>query len=269
MRVAGLHVYPIKGCYRVEVDAADVEPWGLAGDRRWLVVDRDGRFLSQRELPALTQIRPVPAGPGRLVLRTPGCDADLDVAAPADGERVDVAIWRSRVKAARVGATADAWLSAALARDVRLVYLDDPTQRPVNPEHGRAGDRVSFADGYPLLLANAASLDALNAWLDEPVPMTRFRPNLVVDGAPAWVEDHWVGRRLRIGPVEFRVPKPCDRCVVTTTDQETGERGREPLRALGRYRRFPDGLMFAINLIPDGTGRIAVGDPVVPVTWGR
>lgn len=264
MRVTSLHMYPIKGCYRVDLASAQVEPWGLAGDRRWLLVDpATGVALTQRDLPVLTRIRPV-AAPGGLVVGTPG-QVDLDVAAPAGGARMAVEVWRSRLKAARAGAAADAWFSAAVGRDVALVYLDDPTQRGIDPGYGDAADRVSFADGYPVLLANEASLDALNAWSDEPVPMTRFRPNVVVSGARAWAEDDWIGRRLRIGGVTFRVPKPCARCVVTTTDQETGEKGREPLRALGRFRRYPAGLLFAVNLIPDGVGGIAVGDRVSAV----
>jgi uncharacterized protein len=261
MHVDSLYTYPIKGCHRVDAEVAEVEPWGLAGDRRWLLVDPPtGRGLTQRDLPGLARIRPIPTT-GGLILRTGGKD-DLVVAAPAGGERVDVEVWRNPLKAARAGAPADAWLSAALDRDVCLVHLDDPTQRPVDPAYGRPDDRVSFADGYPVLLANLASLDALNGWLDDPVPITRFRPNVVLGGATAWAEDGWIGGRLRIGAVEFRVPKPCDRCLVTTIDQETGIKGREPLMTLGRMRKFPGGLLFAVNLVPDGAGRIAVGDPV-------
>jgi uncharacterized protein YcbX len=261
MRVSSLHVYPVKSLHRVDVAAAAVEPWGLAGDRRWLVVEPDtGKFLTQRELPGMVLIRPEPTS-GGLILRTPG-RADLDVAAPVGGDRVEVSVWRSRVKAARAGAAADAWLSAALGNDVALVYLDDPTQRTLGPGYGEPGDRVNFADGYPALLANEASLDALNGWLAEPLPMTRFRPNVVVSGFPAWAEDGWIGRRVRLGTMTFRVPKACGRCVITTTDQETGERGREPLHTLATFRREGDGLMFAVNLIPDGIGSLAVGDPV-------
>jgi len=155
-----------------------------------------------------------------------------------------------------------------LDRKVRLVWLDDPTRRVVTQAYGEPGDRVSFADAFPLLLANTASLDALNGWLLEsgsvegPLPMARFRPNVVISGAPPWVEDDWTGRRIRVGEVTFRVVKPCGRCVVTTTDQETGERGHEPLRALARHRRVGQELRFATSLIPDGPGTIAVGDPV-------
>ncbi len=272
MRIAAIHTYPVKGCYRVDQDSAAVEPWGLAGDRRWLVIDPEtGRAITQRDIPALTQVRPEPltAG-GGLVLRTPGL-ADLTVIEPAGADLTQVSVWSFTGLAMLAGPAVDDWLSTALDRKVRLVWLDDPTRRKVNAEFARPGDTVSFADGYPMLLANLASLHALNDLIAEsgsvegPLPMTRFRPNIVMDDAPAWAEDVWTGGRVRIGEVTFRVPKPCDRCVVTTTDQETGERGREPLRTLARHRNVDQGLMFATNLIPDTPGRVAVGDPVEPL----
>ncbi|MFS8479962.1 MAG: MOSC domain-containing protein [Micromonosporaceae bacterium] len=266
MRIGALYTYPVKGCYRLEHDSVRVEPWGLAGDRRWLVVDPDGTAVTQRDVAGLGQIRPTPTA-GGLIVRAAG-RPDLTVPEPRDGEPTEVTVWGDVVRAASAGAVADDWFSEALDRKVRLVWLDDPTRRAVDPRYGLATDRVSFADGYPLLLANAASLDALNDWLAEdgspewPLPMTRFRPNVVVTGAPAWAEDDWVGGRIRIGEVTFRVPKACGRCVVTTTDQETGERGREPLRTLARYRNVDQKLLFAVNLIPDAPGHIRVGDPV-------
>ena len=173
-------------------------------------------------------------------------------------------VWSSTLLAAAAGPAADAWFSAYLGRPVRLVYLDDPTRRPVDPGYGRADDVVSFADGFPLLLTNASSLGELGRWLaqhgERPVPMARFRPSVVVTGAPPWAEDRW--HRVRIGAVLFRVVKPCGRCVVTTIDQVTGERGSQPLKMLGRRRRFGRQLVFGQNLIPDSGGVIRVGDPV-------
>jgi uncharacterized protein YcbX len=271
MRLASIHTYPIKSCHRIDHGDAVVEPWGLAGDRRWLVVEPDGTFITQRVTPSLALVQPSHTGQGGLVLRTPGMP-DLDVPAPADGALMPVKVWSSTVDATPAGAPADDWLSAVLDRKVRLVYLDDPTRRSPNQKYAAPEDRVSFADGYPVLLANAASLDAVNDWLaeagEEPVAMTRFRPNVVVSGAPAWAEDDWLGRRVRIGDVTLRAVKPCGRCVMTTIDQETAQRGRQPLRILGRHRHFPAGLLFGLNLIPDGNGisgsvgTIAVGDPV-------
>jgi MOSC domain-containing protein len=266
MQVASLHTYPVKGCHRIDHDGADVEPWGLAGDRRWLVVDdADGQSVTQREAPGLVALRPS-AMDGGLRLRAEGMP-DLDVPEP-DGDPVPVAVHRTKLVATPAGPAADTWFTSLLDRKVRLVWLDDPTRRPIGEQYAEPEDVVSFADAYPLLLTNAASLDALNGWLVEegspegPLPMTRFRPNIVVSGAGPWAEDGWLGRRLRIGAVTFRAAKPCDRCVVTTTDQETGERGHEPLRTLGKHRNVDQKLLFGTNLIPDGPGRVAVGDPV-------
>jgi hypothetical protein len=266
-RVASIHVYPMKACRAVNVDQAQVEPWGLAGDRRWLLVDPAGRFISQREEQTLALVTVGYADScGTIAVSAAGHPARF-VTPPSQAggaEMMDVTIWGEPVLAAAAGAQADAWFSGYLGHPVRLVYLDDPTRRPVDPEYGAAGDVVSFADGYPLLLTNASSLDALGDWLvesgDEPVPMTRFRPSVVVAGPDPWAEDAW--RRVRIGPVSFRVAKPCGRCVVTTIDQDTAERGREPLMMLGRRRRFGQELVFGQNLIPDTPGRITVGDPV-------
>lgn len=269
MQVQSLHTYPVKACYRLDHERVQVEPWGFQGDRRWMVVDAEtGKVVTQRERPGLTQVRPatVPAG---LVLRTTGMP-DLVVPEPVAGEHLEVSVWSFTGAAASAGPIADDWLSEALGRKVRLVWLDDPRRRAVNPQYAEPGDTVSFADGYPVLLANVASLAALNDWIvegdggEDPLPMTRFRPNVVIAGAPAWIEDGWVGGRVRIGELTFRVAKPCPRCVVTTTDQETGEKGREPLRALARHRNVDQDLNFAINLIPDGPGTLSLADVVRP-----
>lgn len=263
MRITALYTHPVKGGHRLEHERVVVEPWGLAGDRRWMLVDDDGVGITQRDEPRLTQLRARPR-PGGLVLSAPG-RPDLDVAEPVDQPDEFVRVFRSHEKLpARIAESG--WSSAFLGRPARLAWQADPNGRPI-AEAARDGDRVSLADGYPLLLANTASLDAVNDWLveagEEPVPMTRFRPNLVVAGAPAWAEDDWLGGRLRIGEVTFRAAKSCARCVVTTIDQETGERTGQPLKMLGRHRRYDDGLLFAINLIPDEPlGVLRVGDPV-------
>jgi uncharacterized protein YcbX len=274
MRLAAIHLYPVKACRRLEVQTALVEPWGLAGDRRWMIVDGDGVGLTQRELPRLATLRPRPVA-GGIVLRAAG-RPDLEVSEPADCEVVKVAVFSDKPRVpARVAAVADGWLGAALDRRARLVWLADPTLRLIpDSEHSEPGDRVSFADGFPLLLATTASLDTVNAALLEsgspqaPLPMTRFRPNLVVSGARAWQEEEWSGRRLRIGPAVLRVARPCPRCVVTTVDQETGEKGREPLRVLARIHNVGRRLLFGQNIVPDvaATGvnpaAVTVGDEV-------
>ncbi|MFY1668736.1 MOSC domain-containing protein [Plantactinospora sp. WMMB334] len=276
MRLVSLHTYPVKGCYRRDLDEARVEPWGLTGDRRWMIVDEDGIGVTQRQATGLVAIRPE-LRPGGLLLRAAG-RPELAVADPVDGDPVAVRVLSNLPPAPGrlTDPAADDWLSRLLDRKVRLVWLGDPTARPIPDSHlADPADRVSFADGYPLLLTNRASLDALNASLLEsgnveaPLPMTRFRPNVVVGGAVAWAEDDWTGRRLRIGPVTFRVAKPCGRCLVTTTDQETGVRGHEPLRTLARYRRINRQLVFGQNLVPvpapgssGPVGTLTVGDPV-------
>jgi uncharacterized protein len=263
IRLASIHIYPMKAARAVDLDESRVEPWGLAGDRRWLLVDEDGRFISQREVPWLARLV-VTCGPGHIRVSADGRTGLVIAQPPAGAALLKVSVWRSTLLAAAAGPEPDAWFSAYLGRPARLVYLDDPTRRPVDPEYGTDGDVVSFADGYPLLLTSAGSLGELGDWLaaarESPVPMTRFRPSVVVTGAPPWAEDRW--RRVRIGPVPFRVAKPCGRCVVTTTDQVTGERGRQPLMMLGRRRRFGPELVFGQNLIPDSGGVIRVGDPV-------
>jgi len=265
--LASIHLYPVKAMRAIDLGESRVEPWGLAGDRRWLVVDRTGRFVSQREEPGLARVVARYEGPGLAVtLSAPG-RAPITVRAPradAGAPLVPVSVWRSDLFAAAAGQAADDWLSGYLESPVRLVHLDDPLRRPVDQEYGAPGDTVSFADGYPLLLTNASSLDELGKWLaddgEEPVPMNRFRPSVVVAGTEPWEEDGW--RRIRIGAVAFRVAKPCGRCVVTTTDQATGERGSQPLKMLGRKRQFGQDLVFGQNLIPDERGVIRVGDPV-------
>ncbi len=265
MRIAGLHTYPVKGCHRLDHHEARVEPQGLAGDRRWIVVDPDGVGITQRDVTALSLLRVTPAC-GGLTLRAPGMP-DRYVPEPVGGPEVAVRMFRHKPPAPARVAEAGDWMTTFLQRPARLVWQADPAGRPVR-HHALDGDRVSFADGYPMLLTSTTSLSAVNDWLvqagEEPVPMTRFRPNIVLTGAAPWAEDDWPGRRLRIGDVTFRAAKPCDRCLVTTIDQDTGVKGRQPLHILGQYRRFPDGLLFGMNLIPEvppgGTPVLRLGD---------
>jgi uncharacterized protein len=267
-RLVSVHIYPLKSGRAVDLTESQVEPWGLAGDRRWLLVELDGKCVTQRPEPAMARIvvRYLPGADGSIAVSADGGPA-LTIPAPSGdrgAEMLWVTVWASKVLAAAAGEAADEWFSRFLGRPLRLVYLDDPTRRQVDPEFGRPDDRVSFADGYPLLLTTASSLEALGDWLvedgSEPVPMNRFRPSAVIAGTPAWAEDGW--HRVRIGPVAFRVAKSCGRCQITTTEQVTGERGREPLMMLGRRRRFGQQLVFGQNVIPEGLGTIRVGDEV-------
>lgn len=265
MHLSGLYLYPMKSCAPLPVESARIEPRGLQHDRRWMAVDGDGRFLTGRELPRLTLVRAVPDGDG-LSLQAPGMPA-LHVPAPDTDEVAPVVVWKSEVEARPCDAAADAWLSAFLDRPVRLVHMDAGVHRPIVHRsiasmQAQAGDEVSFADAFPLLLITRAALDGLNARLPRPVPMLRFRPNLVVDDAPAHAEDGW--SRIRIGGHEFDIGPPCVRCVFTTVDPARGERDPdgEPLRTLITYRRGESGVTFGRNLIPRSTGTLRVGDAV-------
>ncbi len=260
MHLAGLYLYPIKSSAPRAVETAVVEARGLQHDRRWMVVDADGRFLTGRQLPRLTLVRAQP-GPHGLSLDAPGMPS-LEVPFPLTGTTVPVSVWKSDIAARPTDASADAWLSGFLQQPVRLVHMDDGVVRPMTDVHSQAGDEVSFADAFPLLLVSQAALDGLNTRLARPVSMLQFRPNLVVDGVPAHAEDGW--KRIRVGDVEFDVAKACTRCVFTTVDPMRGERDPdgEPLRTLIGYRRTPDGVTFGQNLIPRSPGMVHVGDAV-------
>lgn len=263
--LSSLHIYPVKSCHRVDLEAATLEPWGLAGDRRWVVVDDTGLQRTQRRVPRMALITPSYTAEGRLLLRAPEMP-DLLLAPPtraAGAEAIAVTVWRYNGAAAWAGAEADAWLSKFLGSPSRLAYMDDTSVRPTNPAYSLSEDRVSFADGYPLLLTSTSSLEQLGSWISEmggePVPMTRFRPNVVIAGTRAWAEEGW--KRVRIGEQVFRVVKPCARCVMTTVDPERGEfTGQQPLRALRKFHRSGSDALFGMNLVPDTVGALRVGD---------
>jgi uncharacterized protein YcbX len=255
MQVSELHVFPVKSLAGVSPAVARVRFWGLEGDRRYMVVRPDGAFMTQREFPAMALIRPILLPQG-LRLEAEGRDP---VEVLPDGTPFEVVVWHDRVLASGCGPTADAWLSEALGTPCRLAYLDDPKRRKIAEAWRRGEESVSFADGFPVLLT---SLDDLNARLESPVRINRFRGNIVVRGAAPWAEDFW--GVMRIGKVRLRVAKPCARCLITTIEQETALRPdkAEPLRTLGVFRRDPGGVMFGQNLIPLEEGDIRVGDPV-------
>lgn len=265
--LGAVRIHPVKSLAACAVEEAAVEPWGLGGDRRWMLIDGAGRVVTQRQQPRMAVLSAQPLAGGGVALSGPGGEP-LRVEVPEPGRLLVAELHRSKVEVVEAAGAAHAWFSARLGAEVRLVHLDAPShRRPVDPAFGLQGETVSLADGFPLLLTTSASLDALNVLVamgdhpDEgPLPMDRFRPNVVVDGTAAWAEDDW--ERIAIGEVVFRVVKPCGRCVVTTTDQHTAERGREPLRTLARHRRAGKELLFGQNLIPEGTGVIRVGDPL-------
>ncbi len=258
LTLSALYRYPVKSLRGEAYGALEVGRSGLCGDRQWMVVDRAGRFVTQRQQPRMALVSTRLADDGTLHLAAPGMP-DLTVAS-GGAACTEVVVWGDRLEAALAGVEAHAWLSDFLALDCRLVRFAEDVSRAVDPAYAAAGDQVAFADGFPFLLISQASLDDLNARLERPVPMLRFRPNLVVEGCAPYAEDGW--RRIRIGDVGFRVAKPCSRCIIPTIDPATGERGREPLRTLMTYRRRDNKVFFGQNLVHDGGGRLTVGMPV-------
>jgi uncharacterized protein YcbX len=267
LELSAINRYPVKSCRGHSVQRVTVEPWGLSGDRRWLVVDDDGVAVTAREHPRMLLVTPAPRPDGGLELTSPDA-SPVSVDVPSADDLVRVRVWTSELVAAAASPAASAWFSKVIGKSVCLVYMDDPTRRHPNPAFALPSDLVSFADSYPLLIATEASLHSLNDWIadgpraDEgPLPMTRFRPNLVVAGTQPWEEDGW--RRIRVGDVLFRVVKGCDRCTMTLTDPDTAARGKEPIATLARYRRWDGETWFGMNIIPDTPGaEIAVGDEV-------
>jgi hypothetical protein len=263
MQLSQLYVYPIKSARGIALQEARLTPRGLEHDRRFMLVDDLFQFVTQRQLPQMTRLVPSIEG---AVLRVRWEQESLELPLlPDGGDALRVRVWRDTVQALDQGDAASAFFSAALERPVRLVYMPDATERQVDPSYADAGDQVSFADGFPYLVANEGTLADLNTQLEVPVPMQRFRPNLVVSGAPAYAEDGW--REISIGDARFALRKPCTRCLIITTDQETGERhAREPLKTLASYNTWQGKPVFAQNALWRAGERLQLGDPVAVLT---
>jgi uncharacterized protein YcbX len=260
LHLSSIVLYPLKSAAGIAPAAWEVDRFGLVHDRRWMVVDSSGRLVSQRTHPRLALVRPT-IHPDRLTLDAPDT-APLELALrPTGSVIVKATVWDDTCDAVWLGPRPAKWLSDVLGSPCELVYMPDATVRPANPAYAPDGIRVSFADAFPFLLISEESLADLNAKLARPLPMNRFRPNLVIAGGEPYVEDTL--ERFGAGGIAFRVVKPCDRCVVTTTDQETTERGVEPLRTLAMYRKVGGLVMFGQNVVHLGTGRLSVGAPLL------
>jgi uncharacterized protein YcbX len=269
MHVAQLHIYPVKSLRGLTVPRVEIDPLGSVGDRRFMVVDPEGSFLTQRTLARMALVGTA-IDEACLTLFSDGF-GDVRVRRTPDpvSPTVRVRVWKSEgLEAEDCGAEPAEWLSRVIGTRCRLVRIGAGFRRPVRPSAARPGDLVAFADAFPFLAVTRASLDDLNARIVEqggsPVPMDRFRPNIVVDGCTAFAEDAW--KRVRVGQAVFRIAGPCARCVVTTTDQVTGAREAEPLLTLATYRRDPTEtthVNFGQNLVNESkAGFIRVGDPV-------
>lgn len=265
MHVTGVFLYPVKSLRGFAVPAAEIDALGFVGDRRFLLVDANNQFLTQRTLPRMTLIETALTATD-LVLRAPhGGSCAVPLRAPAPAEILSVRIWKSEgLLAEDCGVEVAVWLSDFLRHPCRLVRIGEEFRRPVLKAKAQPGDIVNFADACPFMILSEASLNDLNARLDTPLPLNRFRPSFMVDGCEAFAEDTWT--RFRIGAVNFRSAGPCIRCMITTTNQRTAERGKEPLRTLASYRREPPDstdVKFGQNIIHETkSGTVRVGDAV-------
>jgi uncharacterized protein len=269
LTLTALHRFPVKSCRGGALTEAAVEPWGLQGDRRWMLVDDSGETVTAREHPRMLLLSPALRRDGGLDVVAPDLPA-LTVPFPSSADLVPVTVFgRAPFLASLAEPAAHAWFSKLLGESIRLVYAADPTRRHANPDFAGPGTAMAFQDGYPLHVTTTASLDQLNAWIaagpkaDEGnLPMIRFRPNVVVSGdLEPWDEDGW--RRVRIGAAFFRSVKGCDRCAIPTTDHLSAQRFKEPTYTLAQYRRFDGAVWFGMNLVPENPGALLrVGDEV-------
>lgn len=262
LRVSALYIYPIKSCGGIALERAHVERRGLQFDRRYMLVDANGRFLTQRQTPRLALFATAIEG-ARLRVTGPDGASLLLPLQPAFASSIPVKVWRSRLEAQLADADVNAWFSERLERVVQLVYMADHQHRAVSSRRATASDdEVSFADGAPILLTSEGSLADLNARLSRPVSMLRFRPNIVVDAREPFCEDTW--NRIRIAGTQLEVAWACARCTMTTVDPRTGrcDDDGEPLATLRAYRRDGPGIFFGQNLLTRGAGVVSLGDIV-------
>jgi uncharacterized protein YcbX len=267
-RVDSLWRYPVKSLGGERVASAQVEARGLRHDRRWMLTGEDGVFLTQRADPELTRFAVRASDGGLTLLDTPTGEHLRVGVPPPEAREVEARVWSDALRLRRAAAGAEAWISRHLGKPVWLVYQHDAAIRPLEEAVAEPGEHVSLSDGAPILVVGTASLRELNRRLAErgeaPVPMDRFRANIVVRTQTPFAEDTW--ERVQIGPVRIRLTHPCKRCAVITTDQQTGERFKEPLRTLATFRKQGSGVMFGMNAVAETLGAIHEGDYVAVIS---
>ncbi|VAW91456.1 Flavodoxin reductases (ferredoxin-NADPH reductases) family 1 [hydrothermal vent metagenome] len=263
IHISELAIYPVKSFSQISLLKSQVDNFGLTNDRRWMVIDQNGRFITQRQQSRMCLIKVslifTNLQTSAIQLSAPGM-LDITVKLDSTNDVTKVTVWQDQCNALDCGSAIANWLSEFLSVQCRLVYFADEEIRQVDSTFAQKNDRTAFSDGFPILLISQASLDALNSKLDVAIPMKRFRPNLVVSGCNAFEEDKW--KLLRIGDMLLRVVKPCSRCVIPSIDTETGERGEEPTKTLLTFRRRDHKIFFGQNVIANSTGHLAVGDTV-------
>lgn len=266
MHISEINIYPIKSLKGISLDSAVVEESGLQYDRRWMLTTSDGMFFTQREFPKMATISVWVEDDGLGAAADRFGDVFIPLK-PDTGNKQQVTIWQSVCEGEVYGGALNEWFSDVIGTDCQLVYMPDDTRRSINPRFDRGDEVVSFADGYPLMVIGEGSLADLNSRLDAPLPMNRFRPNLVVSGSEAFAEDDWT--RIRIGDSIFRSTKPCERCVTTTVDQLRGEfDGKEPLRTLATYRMAKDVIPGKFDDLGVGANAVLFGQNLVAETAG-
>ncbi|WP_439489271.1 MOSC domain-containing protein [Algoriphagus sp.] len=258
LSIQSLYVYPIKSLAGVSLSQAKVEEQGFELDRRWMLVDEEGRFLSQRTLAGMATIK-VEIGDHSLDVFVSSRPEDrIRVPLHAVGEEISVKVWDDEILARLVDPQIDAWFSQKLGVNARLVYMFSPKARKVDPRYAVNDESVSFADGMPYLIIGEESLNDLNSRLEFPVSMDRFRPNIVFSGGTPFQEDSF--QRIKIGEIDFQLVKPCARCVMITVDQQSGSKGKEPLKTLATYRTKNKKIYFGQNMVALSSGKLRVGD---------
>jgi uncharacterized protein YcbX len=261
MVLSEIWIYPVKSLGGIRLKASEVEENGLRFDRRWMIVDENGVFLTQRVITKMALIKVGLSMHGLVLANRKDPLNELIIPFdPITAEPVAVSVWDDTVEAVTVSDEANAWLSSQLNKNVRIVMMPESTRRPADPRYAKHGEAVSFADGFPFLLISQGSLDDLNARLPEAIEMKRFRPNFVVAGTGPFSEDSW--KSIRIGGLQFDIVKPCARCVLTTINPETGEKGAEPLKTLASFRNVKNKILFGQNLVGRETGTVREGDEI-------
>lgn len=253
-------IYPIKSLGGMSVPSATVMEKGLKNDRRWMLVDEHHRFLTQREYPQMALFQ-VSLNHQRLHIlhRKNGASIEFG-ASPATGAELKAAIWNDEVTTLEPLPAVSAWFADQLNMNCKLVHFPESNPRPVDADYATNHEHVSLADAYPFLVIGQASLDDLNTRLSSPVPMQRFRPNFVFTGGKPYEEDQW--RDFLIGEINFTGVKNCARCTLTTVDTETGQKGKEPLATLSKYRSQGNKILFGQNAVARSTGIVRVNDPI-------
>ena len=261
MILSEINIYPIKSLQGMSLTTTEVTSKGLQFDRRWMIIDQDNRALTQRTLPSLCLFN-TRLENNKIIVNKDDSELGIPVSI-ASGEWIRVKIWNDECPVLLARNWVNDWFSERLNKQVRLVYMPDTTNRQIDLEYGQNGDWVSLADGYPILLANEASLNELNRRLERSVIMKRFRPNLVFSGDQPFQEDHF--QSLKIGNLGFRAVKPCSRCIMVNINSQTGLKDKEPLKTLSQFRLVDGKVMFGVNLIVEKQGKLSIGDSVVKI----